>query len=225
MKTQERRGDAAARTGRRALLLAATSMTAVLGACVAPSSEPGRNGTTLTPSSDPSTTVGVTVPGTDAATTTQATTTQATTPGTGATSPPTTAAATTTQQAPTGSSLRFFGTGSDQVDRVKISLNGNTRANIGATDFTIEVWIRGNQADNEPAGSCGTNEAAWITGNIFIDRDVFNDGDYGDFGLSLYDGRVAFGATRGRSGSTICGSTSHSSVQAAPERSFSCGSA
>jgi hypothetical protein len=101
--------------------------------------------------------------------------------------------------------LRFFGTGSDQVDRVKIPLNGNTRANIGAGDFTIEVWLRGNQADNEPAGSCGTNEAAWITGNIFIDRDVFNSGDFGDFGLSLYDGIVAFGATRGSSGSTICG--------------------
>jgi hypothetical protein len=107
---------------------------------------------------------------------------------------------------PGARALRFFGTGSGQVDRVKIPLNGNTKANIGAGDFTIEVWIRGNQADNQPAGSCGTSEAAWITGNIFIDRDVFGGGDFGDFGLSLYDGRVAFGATRDNSGSTICGS-------------------
>jgi hypothetical protein len=206
MKTYERRVDATARAGRTAVLLAATSMTAVLGACVAPGSEPGRNGTTLTPSSEPTSTGSVTVPGTDAATTTQAST-----PGTsdtsGPTSGPTTApATTTTQPAPTGSSLRFFGTGSGQVDRVKIPLNGNTKANIGAGDFTIEVWIRGNESDNDPAGSCGTGEAAWITGNIFIDRDVFNSGDFGDFGLSLYDGRVAFGATRDSSGATICGS-------------------
>jgi hypothetical protein len=200
MKTHERRGDAAARAGRRAVLLAATSMTAVLGACVAPGSEPGRYGTTLTPSSDPGTTGGATVPGTDGASTTQATT-----PGTSDTSAPTSGA--TTTPAPAGSSLRFFGTGSDQVDRVKIPLDGNTKANIGAGDFTIEVWLRGNQADNDPAGSCGTGEAAWITGNIFIDRDVFGGGDNGDFGLSLYDGRVAFGATRDNSGSTICGTT------------------
>jgi hypothetical protein len=108
---------------------------------------------------------------------------------------------------PGARALRFFGTGSGQVDRVKIPLNGSTKANIGAGDFTIEVWLRGNQADNDPAGSCGTGEAAWITGNIFIDRDVFGGGDNGDFGLSLYDGRVAFGATRDNSGSTICGTT------------------
>jgi hypothetical protein len=106
---------------------------------------------------------------------------------------------------PGARALRFFGTGSGQVDRVKIPLNGNTKANIGAGDFTIEVWLRGSQADNDPAGSCGTGEAAWITGNIFIDRDVFGGGDFGDFGLSLYNGRVAFGATRDSSGATICG--------------------
>jgi hypothetical protein len=203
MKTDERRADRRrARVGgrRSAALLAATSLTGVLTACVAPGSD-SQNGTSLTPSSepatsiDPTTTGAVTVPGTDGGSTTEA---PAPTSGT---------TAATTAPAPTGSSLRFFGTGSDQVDRVKIPLDGGTRANVGATDFTIEVWLRGNVADNEPAGSCGTNEAAWITGNIFIDRDVYNQGDYGDFGLSLYDGRVAFGATRDRDGSTICGST------------------
>ena len=196
MKTHERRS-----AQRRAALLAAASLTAVLAGCVAPGSEPSQNSTTLTPSSDPAgsdpTTTGVvTVPGTDGATTTPATT-----PGTGGTTAPT--APPTTQPPPTGSSLRFFGTGSGQVDRVKIPID--SAVNVGATDFTIEVWLRGTVADNDPAGSCGTGEAAWITGNIFIDRDVFGGGDRGDYGLSLYDGRVAFGATRDNSGSTICG--------------------
>jgi hypothetical protein len=91
------------------------------------------------------------------------------------------------------------------VDRVKIPLNGGTKANIGAGDFTVEVWLLGSLGDNGAGNSCGTGEAAWISGNIFIDRDVYGGGDLGDYGLSLYDGRVAFGATRDDSGSTICG--------------------
>jgi hypothetical protein len=107
---------------------------------------------------------------------------------------------------PGSDSLRFYGTGNGQIDRVKIPLNGGTKANIGATDFTIELWIKGSTADNGASG-CGTGEAAWINGNIFLDRDVFGGGDFGDFGLSLYSGRVAFGATGGNDGDTICGST------------------
>ena len=105
---------------------------------------------------------------------------------------------------PGARALRFFGTGSGQVDRVKIPLN--SKANIGAGDFTVEVWLRGALGDNGAGNSCGTGEAAWINGNIFIDRDVFGGGDHGDYGLSLYAGRVAFGASSASNGATICGS-------------------
>ena len=81
---------------------------------------------------------------------------------------------------PGARALRFFGTGSGQVDRVKIPLNGNTRANIGAGDFTIEIWIRGALGDNGAGNNCSGGEAAWINGNIFIDRDVFGGGDVSD---------------------------------------------
>ena len=87
---------------------------------------------------------------------------------------------------------------------MKIPLNG--KANIGAGDFTVEVWLRGALGDNGAGNSCGTGEAAWINGNIFIDRDVFGGGDHGDYGLSLYAGRVAFGASSASNGATICGS-------------------
>jgi hypothetical protein len=91
---------------------------------------------------------------------------------------------------------------------VKIPLTADTKANVGATDFTIEAWIKGTTADNTAGDSCGTGEAEWIRGNIFIDRDVFNAGDYGDFGLSLYAGKVAFGASSDGPGATVCGATS-----------------
>ena len=55
--------------------------------------------------------------------------------------------------------------------------------------------------------SCGTGEAAWIYGNILLDRDVYGSGDNGDYGISLFGaggGRIAFGVTRGSSGATLC---------------------
>ena len=198
MKTHERR-----HAPQRAALLAVASLTAVLAACVAPGSDPSRNGTTLTPSSEPASSVTDHDRRRDR-------------PGYGRSvdhaghhaghgRPTQRRRPRPTQPPPTGSSLRFFGTGSGQVDRVKIPID-SARPTSAPRDFTIEVWLRGNVADNDPAGSCGTGEAAWITGNIFIDRDVFGGGDRGDYGLSLYDGRVAFGATRDTAGSTICGS-------------------
>ena len=118
--------------------------------------------------------------------------------------PPHTPGAPPPTPGPGARALRFFGTGSGQVDRVEIPLNG--KANVGAGDFTVEVWLRGALGDNGAGNSCSTGEAAWINGNIFIDRDVFGGGDYGDYGLSLYAGRVAFGASSASNGDTICGS-------------------
>jgi hypothetical protein len=104
-----------------------------------------------------------------------------------------------------GSVLRFFGTGSGGIDRVEIPLNGSTKANVGAGDFTIELWIKGTTAENSASG-CGTGNDAWIGGNIVVDRDTYNAGDRGDFGISLFDGQVGFGASSGGAGATVCGS-------------------
>ncbi len=110
----------------------------------------------------------------------------------------------------TNFALRFFGTGANDVDRVKIALEagGVSRpVNIGATDFTIEFWIKGNVADNNtPVCTVGAlAQDAWINGNIVIDRDVFGDGDFGDYGIALLGGRVAFGVNRSSGGATLCG--------------------
>jgi len=113
--------------------------------------------------------------------------------------------------AATNFSLRFFGTGTGDIDRVKIPLldpNTNPRpVNIGAGDFTIEFWIKGAQLDN-PTAPCTPGligKDTWASGAVVIDRDVVGDGDFGEYGASLFGGQVAFGVTRIAGGQTVCG--------------------
>jgi len=111
-----------------------------------------------------------------------------------------------------GYSLRFFGTGSGDVDRVKVRIDdpANTLpgppADVGASDFTIEFWLKGTLADNPaPAVTCGNN-IAWIDGNIVLDRDRYSQDR--KFGVSLAGGRVVFGVSGDGTGdTTICGTT------------------
>ncbi len=105
-----------------------------------------------------------------------------------------------------GYALRFFGNGVNDIDRVKIPVNPQNNADFGATDFTLEWWMKTNSGENVARTGCGTGNDAWINGNIIFDRDIWGDGDYGDFGVSLFNGRVAFGLNNGSSGATICGS-------------------
>lgn len=109
-------------------------------------------------------------------------------------------------------SLRFFGSGVDDIDRVKIRVDDPSTdeeprrpADVGARDFTIELWLRAAEGNDAPAVACGAN-VDWIYGNIVVDRDRFDQGR--KFGVSLADGRVVFGVTNARGASrTICGST------------------
>ena len=99
-----------------------------------------------------------------------------------------------------GHSLRFFGTGSGDVDRIKIPLGlGAVSSPVNVSgDFTVEFWLKANAGLN--AGTVdGSVGDGWITGNVVIDRDVFGNGDRGDFGVSLGAGRVAFGVAVGLS--------------------------
>lgn len=109
--------------------------------------------------------------------------------------------------APTGHALQFFGTGLADIDRVKIPISDTTEVNVGATDFTVEFWLKGKLADNTPGGNCAAGADAWRQGNVVIDRDTLGAGDFGDFGLSLFNGRIAFGVAKGTAGTTVCGQT------------------
>jgi glucose/arabinose dehydrogenase len=104
-----------------------------------------------------------------------------------------------------GASLLFFGTGSGDIDRVKIRLDAPPRPVDVGGDFTIEWWMK--TAAGNTSGACTAGGDNWINGNILFDRDVFNNGDFGDFGISLFGsgGRLAFGVNRLGIGTTICG--------------------
>ncbi len=97
--------------------------------------------------------------------------------------------------------LRFHGTGvgpPGQQDRVRIALDdnvagaGSSPADVGAGGFTLEVWVRGNLADNATQNNGGDVETGnfnWIDGNIILDRDVWC-GTERKFGVSLAGGLV-----------------------------------
>lgn len=110
-----------------------------------------------------------------------------------------------------GHSLRFFGNGVGDIDRVKIAVDApppdtapGPPADVGAQDFTIELWLRANAADNDAGPvDCGAN-LAWINGNIVVDRDRYNQDR--KFGVSVAGGSIVFGVSGDGTGdSTICG--------------------
>lgn len=111
-----------------------------------------------------------------------------------------------------GGSLRFFGNGVDDVDRVKIRVDDpgsalpGPPADVGASDFTIEFWMRGFASENGSAAVAGGANIDWIFGNILLDRDRYNQDR--KFGLSIAGGRVAFGVSGDGTGDhTIVGGT------------------
>ena len=91
-------------------------------------------------------------------------------------------------------SLRFFGNnggaGTTQIDRVVIPLDAPaTAADLGATDFTIEAWLRTDSGNNASLQTGGANYN-FVNTNIFWDRDrLTNDPAWG---VGLGGGRVTF---------------------------------
>ncbi len=112
-----------------------------------------------------------------------------------------------------GSSLRFYGTVGGGADRVKLPLgsladgrlSSSLPLNVGQ-DFTLEFWMRAEPGANQ-APACGSGPVGWYYGNVVIDRDIFGEGDYGDYGLALRDGRLVVGVNAGNSGAELhlCG--------------------
>ena len=105
-------------------------------------------------------------------------------------------------------SLRFYGHGADDVDRLKIRLTDLSQgapADVGATDFTIEWWMKALAGENNtPFAICDSSDA-WRTGNVILDRDRASQNR--DYGVSLAGGRLVFGVL-GPSGDdlNLCGS-------------------
>lgn len=112
----------------------------------------------------------------------------------------------TVQAQSSGFSLRLYGNGTNDSDRVKIRLDNPARAVDVGGNFTIEFFMRALPGENNSRG-CGTGDGYWINGNVIVDRDIYGNGDYGDYGIALFGqgGVIAFGVSRGSSGATLCG--------------------
>lgn len=108
--------------------------------------------------------------------------------------------------------LRFHGAGVDDIDRVKIPIDDPATSepgppvDVGATDFTIELWIRAPAAENRAdAIFCGPHYT-WIAGNIVIDRDRLVQPR--TYGISIAGGVITFGVQNAAQASyTVCGGT------------------
>ena len=111
-----------------------------------------------------------------------------------------------------GYALRFHGNGVNDIDRVKVQIDDPATtapgppADVGATDFTLEFWLKATVAENSASAvQCGANDN-WKYGNIVVDRNRYNQGR--SFGLSIAGGLVVFGVRGDGTGSgTICGAT------------------
>lgn len=108
-------------------------------------------------------------------------------------------------------SVEFFGTGTGDADRIKISRVSNPSANngadIGAGDMTLELWIRtktGNNSSYSGSGGSGTYTSAAIVGNALIDCDVYNRNPA--FVWTLTSGRLTFGWKTSGGDYTLVGS-------------------
>lgn len=109
---------------------------------------------------------------------------------------------------PQNYAVRFYGHGTNDIDRIKIPLdNPNRKLDVGG-DFTIEFQMKALLADN-PGGTSATQgyNDDWTLGHVIIDRDIFGGGDYGDYGISLANGRIAFGVNNGSNSYTLIGTS------------------
>lgn len=110
----------------------------------------------------------------------------------------------------TDQSLRFYGNGTNDIDRVKIRVDDPTNTipgppvDVGGSDFTIEWWMRAAVGENNAGTiSCGANNN-WVHGNTLLDRSRMNNDN--DFGVSMAGGTIAFGVGGAGTGDfTLCG--------------------
>jgi hypothetical protein len=93
-----------------------------------------------------------------------------------------------------------FGGGNEQ--RITINLS-NSAINIGASNFTIEFWVK--IAGVSAGAACSGGNDVFTNGGLIIDRDIWGPGNFGDFGISVMsDRRLAFSINNGSTGVTAC---------------------
>lgn len=108
-------------------------------------------------------------------------------------------------------SLRFYGYGRDNVDRVRIQLDNpadsaaGPAVDVGEGEFTIEFWLKGSASDNNaPAQDC-LPTTDWNGGHVVLDgaRKV-GDG----YGVALFAGKPYLFVGLGRDSVLMCAEAS-----------------
>ena len=123
------------------------------------------------------------------------------TPSTTSTNPTTTGAS----ASPTsGHSLRFHGNGSAEVDLRQDPDRSACRRRHRSRSHD-RVLAEGQTPGDNTSATCQAGSDGWTYGNAILDRDVAGDGDFGEYGVSLSGGRIAFGVGRAGRSQTICG--------------------
>jgi hypothetical protein len=104
------------------------------------------------------------------------------------------------------SSLYFTANDTAGVGRVEIPVGDPQRpADIGASDFTFEFWLRTDAGNDRAASGCNQAGYTWIDGNIVFDRDRLAAPGR-DYGVALGAGRVMFGVENANGAYTLCSS-------------------
>lgn len=103
-------------------------------------------------------------------------------------------------------SLVFTGVIDESTDRLNIQAEGTT-VDVGAGEFTIELWLRPDATGNGAgSGTCATG-----SGYRFPETDIFMDRDnlcsVRDFGAGLSAGRVCFSIENAAGSFSVVGST------------------
>lgn len=102
-------------------------------------------------------------------------------------------------------SIRFYGNGATDIDRIKIPIDNPPKPVDVGGDFTIEFWMKANAGENT-ASVCDASQ--WYFSNIIVDRDVDGPGDYGDYGIGLGNRKLMVGIERLSNGPQgVCGNT------------------
>ncbi|MBK7874690.1 MAG: PQQ-dependent sugar dehydrogenase [Planctomycetes bacterium] len=102
-------------------------------------------------------------------------------------------------QSTNGSALRFHALGNGQ-DRARFPIDddgpgpdASAPGDVGTQDFTLELWLRGTNANNPSAAELEGSYAddRWHAGTVLLDRTLAGGGGRA-YALSLRAGRVAF---------------------------------
>jgi hypothetical protein len=107
-------------------------------------------------------------------------------------------------------SVRFYGQGDTLGDRVRFRLDDPATVaagpplDVGETDFTVELWLRGTLADNPNTIACGPG-LGWTNSNIVVDRDRHSQTP--TFGVGIQSGAVVWANLTDNFGLSLCGST------------------